>query len=411
MPRSTALVHVYNVAWAKRIVPNKQMIYLDYASTTPVDPRVAEQMLRYLTPEGMFGNPASTTHAFGRAAREAVELARAHVAALINAQPRDIVWTSGATESINLALKGAVHSDRRRARHIVTCTTEHKAVLDVCRALEREGVGVTYLDPEPDGLIATAKLEAALRPDTVLVSVMHVNNEIGVAQNLQAIGRLTRRRGILFHVDAAQGAGKLPIDVDAFNVDLMSLNAHKVYGPKGIGALYVRRRPEVKLAALIQGGGQERGLRPGTLATHQIVGMGETFRIAKDEMGADDRRIRTLRERLWRGLGALDGVYLNGALEPSVAGILNVSFDGVAGEELLMALEDIALSSGSACNTAAQEPSHVLRALGRSDELADSAIRFSLGRFTTEQEIERTIAATKSAVARLREDAVQIRSN
>lgn len=387
------------------------MIYLDYASTTPVDPRVAEQMLRYLTPEGVFGNPASTTHAFGRAAREAVEQARAHVAALINAQPREIVWTSGATESINLALKGAVHSDRRRARHIVTCTTEHKAVLDVCQALEREGVGVTYLDPEPDGLIATAKLEAALRPDTVLVSIMHVNNEIGVAQDLQAIGGLTRQRGILFHVDAAQGAGKLPIDVDAFNVDLMSLNAHKVYGPKGIGALYVRHRPAVKLAALIQGGGQERGLRPGTLATHQIVGMGETFCIAKDEMDADDRRIRALREQLWRGLDALDDVYLNGTLAPSVAGILNVSFGAVAGEELLMALEDIALSSGSACNTTAQEPSHVLRALGRSDELADSAIRFSLGRFTTEQEIERAIEATKSAVARLREDAVQIPSN
>ena len=377
-------------------------IYLDYAATTPVDPVVAEQMGRHLTMDGVFGNPGSANHEFGRRALRAVDKAREQVAALINADPHEIIWTSGATESDNLAITGTARGRRHRGQHIVTCKTEHKAVLDVCRELEREGFALTLLDPEPDGLLDSAALEQALRPDTVLVSIMHVNNEIGVVQDLPAIGRLTRERGILLHVDAAQGAGKIPIDVRALDVDLMSLTAHKIYGPKGIGALYVRRHPDVTLNALIHGGGQERGLRAGTLATHQIVGMGEAFRIAAEQLADDDARIRTLRERLWQGLCAHQEVHLNGTLERSVAGILNVSFPGVAGEDLLFALNDVAVSSGAACGTGDQEPSHVLLALGLDYEMADSAIRFSVGRFTTEQEIDFTIEAVQNALNRLR---------
>lgn len=376
-------------------------IYLDNAATTPVDPRVAEQMLRYLTPEGEFGNPASTHHRFGAAAREAVERARNQVSELIRATPGEIVWTSGATESINLALCGAAHHYAAKGRHIVTCKTEHMVGLDVCRSLEEEGFAVMYLDPESNGLIDLDKLKTALQADTILVSIMHVNNEIGVIQDIEAIGRLTRDRNVLLHVDAAQSAGKVPIDVAAVNVDLMSLCAHKIYGPKGVGALYVRRQPKIELKPLLRGGGHERGLRAGTLATHQIVGMGEAFCIAKQVLQADDRRIRTLRGRLWSGLRELDRVSLNGTLEPSVAGILNLSFSDIAGEDLLFALSDIALSSGSACTSATQETSHVLRALGCSDEVADSSIRFSLGRFTTAQEIDYTAAAVKAALAKL----------
>lgn len=358
-------------------------------------------MLLYLTQEGEFGNPASTQHRFGGAAREAVEWARNQVAELIRAIPQEIVWTSGATESINLALSGAAHHYATKGRHIVTCKTEHKVGLDVCRGLEEEGFAVTYLDPESNGLIDLDKLKAALQTDTILVSIMHVNNEIGVIQDIEAIGRLTRERGVLLHVDAAQSAGKVSLDVNAINVDLMSLCAHKIYGPKGVGALYVRRRPKVELRALLRGGGHERGLRAGTLATHQIVGMGVAFGIAKQSLQTDDEHIRALRRRLWSGLRELDQVSLNGTLEPSVAGILNVSFCGIPGEDLLFALSDIALSSGSACTSATQEPSHVLRALGHSDEVADSSIRFSLGRFTTAQEIDYTTAAVKAALTKL----------
>ncbi len=382
-------------------------VYLDYAATTPVDPSVAEQMGRYLTMDGVFGNPGSSSHAFGRRALRAVDEARERVAALINAAPHEIIWTSGATESDNLAIKGVAQDRRRRGRHIITCKTEHKAVLDVCRELEREGFALSLLDPAPDGLLDPAALERALRPDTVLVSIMHVNNEIGVVQDLEAIGRLTRERGILLHVDAAQSAGKIPIDVQALGVDLMSLTAHKIYGPKGIGALYVRQHPDVTLNALIHGGGQERGLRAGTLATHQIVGMGEAFRIAAEHLADDDARIRTLRERLWQGLCAHQEVHLNGTLEQSVAGILNVSFPGVSGEDLLFALDDIAVSSGAACGTSDQQPSHVLLALGLDYEMADSAIRFSVGRFTTETEIDFTIEAVNNAVTGLRKNPAQ----
>ena len=377
-------------------------IYLDYAATTPVDPRVAEQMQRYLTMDGVFANPGSTTHEPGRRALRAVEEARERVAALINAAAHEVIWTSGATEPDNLAIKGVAWGRRHRGRHIITCNTEHKAVLDVCRELERREFTVTYLDPEPDGVLDVATLEQALRPDTVLVSIMHVNNEIGVIQDLAAMGRLTRERGILLHVDAAQSAGKVPIDVQALDVDLMSLTAHKIYGPKGIGALYVRRRSDVELNALIHGGGQERGLRAGTLATHQIVGMGEAFRIAGEQLADDDERIRALRERLWQGLCAHQEAHLNGTLDRSVAGILNVSFTGVPGEDLLLALSDVAVSSGAACTSADQEPSHVLRALGLSYEMADSAIRFSVGRYTTAQEIDFTIDAVNNAVSELR---------
>jgi len=381
----------------------KLPIYLDYAATTPVDPRVAEKMCTYLTMDGIFGNPASRSHSFGWQAEEAVEEARAHVAALVNASPKEIVWTSGATESDNLAIKGAAHFYRKKGKHIITCKTEHKAVLDTCRQLEREGFEVTYLDPEPSGLLDLEKFKAALRDDTTVVSIMHVNNEIGVIQDIKALGEICRERGIIFHVDAAQSAGKVPIDLDDLMVDLMSFSAHKIYGPKGIGALYVQRKPRVRIEAQMHGGGHERGMRSGTLATHQIVGMGEAFRIAKEEMAAENERVLMLRNRLWEGLNRAAEVYLNGDLEHRVAGNLNVSFNFVEGESLMMAVKDLAVSSGSACTSSSLEPSYVLRALGRNDELAHSSIRFSIGRFTTVEEVDRTIELMLSQVEKLRE--------
>ncbi|MCW8906536.1 MAG: IscS subfamily cysteine desulfurase [Sedimenticola sp.] len=381
----------------------KLPIYMDYSATTPVDPRVAEKMCQYLTPDGMFGNPASRSHKFGWDADDAVEQARRDVAELLNANPKEIVWTSGATESDNLALKGAAHFYQKKGKHIITCKTEHKAVLDTCRQLEREGFQVTYLDPEPSGLVDLGKLEAAMRDDTILVSIMHVNNEIGVVQDIEAIGEMTRARKILFHVDAAQSAGKIPLDMERQKVDLLSLSAHKVYGPKGIGALYVRRKPRVRLEAQMHGGGHERGMRSGTLATHQIVGMGEAFRIARQDMAKDNERILQLRDRLWNGMREMEEVYLNGDLDQRVPGNLNVSFAYVEGESLIMALKDIAVSSGSACTSASLEPSYVLRALGREDELAHSSIRFTIGRFTTEEEIDYVINLISGQVNRLRE--------
>lgn len=381
----------------------KLPIYMDYSATTPVDPRVAEKMCQYLTPDGMFGNPASRSHKFGWDADDAVEQARSDVAALLNANPKEIVWTSGATESDNLAIKGAAHFYQKQGKHIITSKTEHKAVLDTCRQLEREGFEVTYLDPEPDGLIDLGKLKAAMRDDTILVSIMHVNNEIGVIQDIEAIGELTRARKILFHVDAAQSAGKVPLDMERMKVDLLSLSAHKIYGPKGIGALYVRRKPRVRLEAQMHGGGHERGMRSGTLATHQIVGMGEAFRIAKAEMAQDNEYIMQLRDRLWNGMKDMDEIYLNGDLERRVAGNLNISFAYVEGESLIMALKDFAVSSGSACTSASLEPSYVLRAIGRQDELAHSSIRFTIGRFTTEEEVDHVIELISQQVNRLRE--------
>ena len=381
----------------------KLPIYMDYSATTPVDPRVAEKMCSYLTQEGWFGNPASRSHAFGWDAEAAVEEARREVAALVNADPKEIVWTSGATESDNLAIKGVAHFYRKKGKHVVTCKTEHKAVLDTCRQLEREGFEVTYLDPEPNGLIDLRKLEAALRNDTILVSIMHVNNEIGVIQDIGAIGEITRERKILFHVDAAQSAGKVPIDLAQLKVDLMSFSAHKIYGPKGVGALYVRRKPRVRLEAQMHGGGHERGMRSGTLPTHQIVGMGEAFRIARQEMAAENERVLALRQRLWDGLQDMEQVFLNGDEERRVAGNLNVSFAFVEGESLIMALKDLAVSSGSACTSASLEPSYVLRALGREDELAHSSIRFTLGRFTTPEEVDYAVDKIRNQVGRLRE--------
>jgi len=378
-------------------------IYMDYSATTPVDERVAEKMCTYLTRQGKFGNPASRSHKYGWEADDAVSEARNNVAALINADPREIVWTSGATESNNLAIKGIAHFYHKKGKHIITLKTEHKAVLDTCRQLEREGYEVTYLDPEANGLLDLAKLEAALRDDTILVSVMHVNNEIGVIQDIGAIGELCRSRKIFFHVDAAQSAGKLPIDLEALKVDLMSFSAHKIYGPKGIGALYVRRKPRVRLEAQMHGGGHERGMRSGTLATHQIVGMGEAFRIAREEMAAEEVRIRQLRDRLWDGLKGMEEVYLNGDFDQRVPGNLNVSFNYVEGESLIMALNDMAVSSGSACTSASLEPSYVLRALGRSDELAHSSIRFTIGRFTTEEEIDYIVERIQEKVGKLRD--------
>lgn len=378
-------------------------IYLDYSATTPVDPRVAEKMCRYLTLEGgLFGNPASRSHPFGWDAEAAVEEARRHIAALLNADPKEIIFTSGATESDNLAIKGVAQFYRKKGQHIITCKTEHKAVLDTCRALERDGFEVTYLDPEPDGLVDLKKLEAALRPDTILVSIMHVNNEIGVVQDIAAIGELTRARGILFHVDAAQSAGKVEIDVQNMKVDLVSLSAHKIYGPKGIGALYVRRKPRVRLEAQMHGGGHERGMRSGTLATHQIVGMGEAFRIAREEMAEENQRIRRLHERMMAGFGDIEEVYVNGSLEHRVPHNLNVSFAFVEGESLMMALKDLAVSSGSACTSASLEPSYVLRALGRPDELAHSSIRFSIGRFTTEEDVDYAVKLIHEKIGKLR---------
>lgn len=381
----------------------KALIYLDYSATTPVDPRVAEKMMQYLTMDGVFGNPASRSHAFGWAAEDAVEEARAQVAALINADPKEIVWTSGATESDNLAIKGAAYFNERRGKHIITVKTEHKAVLDTCRQLEREGFEVTYLDPQPNGLLDLEKFQAAIRPDTTVVSVMHVNNEIGVIQDLKAIGEICRAHKIVFHVDAAQSAGKVEIDMETMPVDLMSFSAHKVYGPKGIGALYVRRKPRVRIEAQMHGGGHERGMRSGTLPTHQIVGMGEAFRLAKLEMAAENERLRRLRDRLWQGLQDIDEVYLNGDMEQRIAGNLNVSFNFVEGESLMMSLKNLALSSGSACTSASLEPSYVLRALGRSDELSHSSLRMTFGRFSTVDDVDQTLVSLHQAVNHLRE--------
>jgi cysteine desulfurase len=381
----------------------KLPIYMDYSATTPVDPRVAEKMCACLTPDGAFGNAASRSHPFGWKAEALIDEARQHVAALINADPKEIVWTSGATESNNLAIKGAAQFYRKKGKHIVTCKTEHKAVLDTCRQLEREGFEVTYMDPEPSGLIDLGKFKAALRSDTILVSLMHVNNEVGVIQDIEAIGNITRERKILFHVDAAQSAGKVPIDLTALNVDLMSFSAHKIYGPKGIGALYVQRKPRVRLEAQMHGGGHERGMRSGTLPTHQIVGMGEAFRIAKEEMASENERLLNLRQRLWDGLRDMEQVFLNGDEQQRVAANLNVSFAFVEGESLIMALKDLAVSSGSACTSASLEPSYVLRALGREDELAHSSIRFSLGRFTKPEEVDYAVGKIREQVERLRE--------
>ncbi|MGD8558363.1 MAG: IscS subfamily cysteine desulfurase [Gammaproteobacteria bacterium] len=378
-------------------------IYMDYAATTPVDPRVAEKMIKFLTPDGEFGNPASRSHAFGWHAEEAVTEARQHIADLVNANPKEIIFTSGATESDNLAIKGAAHFYHKKGKHIVTCKTEHKAVLDTCRQLEREGFEVTYLDPESNGLIDLDKLKAALRDDTILVSIMHVNNEIGIIQDIAAIGEMTREKGIIFHVDGAQSAGKVPIDLETMKVDLMSFSSHKIYGPKGIGALFVRRKPRVRLEAQMHGGGHERGLRSGTLPTHQIVGMGEAFRIAKEQMQQDNQRITKLRDKLYSSLQDIEEVYLNGDIEHQVPNILNISFNFVEGESLIMALKGIAVSSGSACTSASLEPSYVLRALGRNDELAHSSIRFSLGRFTTEEDVDYAIDLVHKAIAKLRE--------
>ncbi|ANB69184.1 MULTISPECIES: IscS subfamily cysteine desulfurase [Aeromonas] len=381
----------------------KLPIYLDYSATCPVDPRVAEKMMQCLTMDGLFGNPASRSHRFGWQAEEAVDLARNQVADLIGADPREIVFTSGATESNNLAIKGVAHFYASKGKHIITSKTEHKAVLDTCRQLEREGFEVTYLEPMPNGLFTIEMIENAMRDDTILVSIMHVNNEIGVVQNIAAIGELCRSRKILLHVDAVQSVGKIPVDVEALKVDLLSVSAHKVYGPKGIGALFVRRKPRVRLEAQMHGGGHERGMRSGTLPTHQIVGMGEAFRIAKEEMVSEGERILALRQRLWNGIKDIEAVYINGDLDQRVPGNLNVSFAYVEGESLIMALKDLAVSSGSACTSASLEPSYVLRALGLNDELAHSSIRFSMGRFTTEEEIDYAVKLIRDSIGRLRE--------
>ncbi|KRC85827.1 Cysteine desulfurase [compost metagenome] len=376
-------------------------IYLDYSATTPVDPRVVDKMVPWLYEN--FGNPASRSHAFGWESEEAVERAREEVAKLVNADPREIVWTSGATESNNLAIKGAANFYAERGKHIITVKTEHKAVLDTCRELERQGFEVTYLNVKDNGLIDLDVFKAALRPDTVLVSVMMVNNEIGVIQDVETLGEICREKGIIFHVDAAQATGKVEIDLQKLKVDLMSFSAHKTYGPKGIGALYVRRKPRIRIEAQMHGGGHERGFRSGTLATHQIVGMGEAFRLAREEMGTENERIRMLRDRLWNGLSQIEEVYLNGDMDQRVPHNLNVSFNYVEGESLIMAIKELAVSSGSACTSASLEPSYVLRALGRNDELAHSSIRFTLGRFTTEQEVDYAIELLKSRVGKLRD--------
>ncbi len=381
----------------------KLPIYLDYAATAPVDPRVAEKMCECLTLEQNFGNAASRSHQFGWAADDAIKVARGQVADLINADPKEIVWTSGATESDNLAIKGIAHFYHKKGKHIITCKTEHKAVLDTCRQLEREGFEITYLDPEENGLVDLKKLEAAIREDTILVSLMHVNNEIGVILDIAAVGEITRAKGVFFHVDAAQSAGKVTIDLQKMKVDLMSFSAHKIYGPKGMGALYVRRKPRIRLEAQIHGGGHERGMRSGTLATHQIVGMGEAFRIAKLEMRAENEQLRVLRQRLYDGINDMEEVYLNGDEGLRTAGNLNVSFNFVEGESLIMALKDLAVSSGSACTSASLEPSYVLRAIGRNDELAHSSIRFSIGRFTTEEDVDYAIKLIRDKVGKLRD--------
>ncbi|AZG15032.1 MULTISPECIES: IscS subfamily cysteine desulfurase [Cupriavidus] len=376
-------------------------IYMDYSATTPVDPRVADKMIPYLREQ--FGNPASRSHAYGWDAERAVEEAREQVAALVGADPREIVWTSGATESDNLAIKGAANFYSGKGKHIITVKTEHKAVLDTTRELERQGFEVTYLDVKDDGLIDMDVFKQALRPDTILVSVMLVNNEIGVIQDVEQIGEICRDKGIIFHCDAAQATGKVGIDLGKLKCDLMSFSAHKTYGPKGIGALYVRRKPRVRIEAQMHGGGHERGMRSGTLATHQIVGMGEAFRLAREEMATENERIRMLRDRLWNGLSSMEEVYLNGSMEHRVPHNLNVSFNFVEGESLIMAIKDVAVSSGSACTSASLEPSYVLRALGRNDELAHSSIRFTVGRFTTESEIDYTVELLKSKIGKLRD--------
>jgi cysteine desulfurase len=381
--------------------PKHFPVYMDYSSTTPIDPRVVDKMIPYLREQ--FGNAASRSHAFGWAAEEAVEEARVEVAKLVHADPREIVWTSGATESINLAIKGAAHFYKEKGKHLITVKTEHKATLDTCRELERDGFEVTYLDVMDNGMIDFAELEAAIRPDTILVSVMYVNNEIGVIQDIPRIGELTRSKGIILHVDAAQATGKIEIDLEKIKVDLMSFSAHKTYGPKGIGALFVRRKPRIRIEAQIHGGGHERGMRSGTLPVHQIVGMGEAFKIARLDMIEENNRIRALRDRLLNGLRDIEEVYINGDMDQRVAHNLNISFNYVEGESMLMALKDVAISSGSACTSASLEPSYVLRALGRNDELAHSSIRFTIGRFTTEEEVDFTVQLVKEKIAKLRD--------
>lgn len=378
-----------------------QPLYFDYAATTPLDPQVIETMVKTLRDE--FGNPASRSHAYGWRAEELVETAREQVASLIKADPKEIIWTSGATESDNLAIKGAAQFYQRKGKHIITTKIEHKAVLDTCRQLEREGFEVTYLEPCSQGLISVEKIKDAIREDTILVSVMHANNEIGVIQDIEGIGKLTREKGIIFHVDAAQTVGKIPLDMHNNEIDLLSISAHKLYGPKGIGALFVRRKPRIRLTPQMHGGGHERGMRSGTLPTHQIVGFGEACKIAQDRMEEDSARIRYLRDKLWNGLKDIEAIHLNGHPEKQLPGILNVSINYVEGESLLMGLKDLALSSGSACTSASLEPSYVLRALGLSDELAHSSLRFSIGRFTTEKEIEQALALARGVITRLRD--------
>ena len=380
----------------------KLQIYFDYASTTPADPRVVKKMQECLSLDGNFGNPASRSHAFGWKAEEAAEEARSNVADLVNCDPREIVWTSGATESDNLAIKGAALFNKSKGNHIITSKVEHKAVLDSCRQLERQGFEVTYLDPGSNGIVNADMVKEAITEQTILVSIMHVNNEIGVINNIKEIGELTREKGIIYHVDAAQSTGKVAIDLSDLEVDLMSFSAHKTYGPKGIGAMYARRKPRIRLEAQIHGGGHERGMRSGTLATHQIVGMGEAFKIAKEDMTSDNLRIKHLRDKFWNGLKDMEEVYLNGDEHERAAGFLNVSFNFVEGESLIMALKDIAVSSGSACTSASLEPSYVLRAIGLKDELAHSSIRFGLGRFTTEAEVDYTVKLVRDSVEKLR---------
>ena len=378
-------------------------IYLDYSATTPVDPRVAAKMSECLTKEGVFGNPASRSHSFGWESEKLIDEARGHVAKLIKANKKEIVWTSGATESDNLAIKGAAHFYKEKGNHLITLTTEHKAVLDTMRHLETEGFEVTYMNPKDNGLVDIDELKSLIKPTTTVISIMHVNNEIGVIQDLETIGKICRDNKIVFHVDAAQSPGKVDIDVDKYNIDLLSLSAHKVYGPKGIGALYVRRKPRIRLQPQMHGGGHERGFRSGTLPTHQVVGMGEAFRIAEEEMESDNKRISILKDKLWNGLNSIEEIYLNGDMKQRIPGNLNVSFNFVEGESLIMAIKDMAVSSGSACTSASLEPSYVLRALGRSDELAHSSIRISIGKYTTEEEIDYSVSLIKEAVAKLRE--------
>ncbi len=378
-------------------------IYLDYSATTPVDPRVAEKMMQCLTIEGVFGNPASRSHIYGWQAESAVETARKQVASLVNCDPREIVWTSGATESDNLAIKGVAEAYRSKGRHIITSSIEHKAVLDCCDFLETQGFDITYLKPGVGGLITPEQVKGAFRDDTILVSLMHVNNEIGVITDIAAIADITRDKGIIFHVDAAQSAGKIPIDLNDAKVDLMSFSAHKIYGPKGMGALFVRRQPCVSLQAQIHGGGHERGMRSGTLPTHQIVGMGEAFRIASEEMDGDNKRIKHLKELLWAGLSGLDGIFVNGDMDCRVSGNLNIAIEGVDGESLMLALKDVAVSSGSACASADLDPSYVLKGIGISDALAHASIRISLGRYTSEEDVERTLSLMSEKIQKLRE--------